>query len=167
MKNLSERSKKSFLKFFSGELSPTAFASWIYSTENLEDELGAEYFFDLIDLDFRKISDVEKARNKVAELYNAEMENAIIYDLVESVLNRMLAGTLPFSLGCKTLADLNVNGFDFIPDVFIGYSSEMLDEKSIEFYKDRISGDAQLLLLKLKENRNERSRKLDRANATD
>jgi hypothetical protein len=141
--------KHKFRDFYYDELTPSEFDEWLCTAANLEDVLGSDTFFQLIDLDYSSRDEVEEARHLVKRFYSEQLQSDICRDRVEDVLQGMLAGELELPRGCEILWDLSLNGADFIPAVFAGYASELEDPKWESFYRERVLKDAEEFLRKL------------------
>lgn len=110
--------KRKLRDFYYGELAPSEFDEWICTTAKLEDILGKDTFFQLIDVDYSNRDALEEARNFVQKIYNELIQSDLCRDRVRDVLEGMLVGEFELAQGCKILWDLSLNGADFIPAIF-------------------------------------------------
>lgn len=150
MSHLSDNTKYNFLQFYFGDSTTDDFSNWLWNSSELEEEVGGEAYLSLIDLDFRSRDDVEKAKDIVSNIYNSDCDNAIVYDKVLLSLESMIENRISLKEGCKVLADLSLEGYEFIPTSFVGYSSELDSSNDEEFYKDRIISDAKKIILQIR-----------------
>ena len=135
--------KHKFRDFYYYGFSPSEFDEWLCTTANLEDVLGSDRFFRLIDLDYSSRDALEEARQLVQKIYSELFRSDMRRDRVCDVLEGMLAGELELLQGCKILWDLSLSGADFIPAIFAGYASELEGPKWESFYRARLLKDAE------------------------
>ena len=138
--------KHKFRDFYYSKLAPSEFDEWLCATANLEDILGCDRYFQLVDLDYSSRDALEEAKHLAQKIYSELLRSDILRDRIRDVLEGMLAGELELPRGCKILWDLSLRGADFIPAIFAGYASELEDPKWESFYRDRLLKDAEKFL---------------------
>lgn len=151
---MSSKSKvmEMFLQFFFDQLSARDFESWLYTAADVEKKVGAENYLELINFDYNKKEDVYRAKEIIRATYEHLSTEAIFRDRARLVAKSMLHGDLSIMLGCKILADLSMDGFEFVPGVFVAYSGEfdrLKESEADEAYGERILRDVNLMLTSL------------------
>ena len=142
---LSNESKKWFMQFYFGIVSPKNFSEWLFKDTEIEKEIGKSAYFELIEKNYDDHLAVINTRKIVLRIYIAS-DADLKRDYAIYALQQMLNNKLALAQGCKILADLNADGCSFIPIVFVGYSSELDTPEKGKHYHDRILKDSRDLL---------------------
>jgi hypothetical protein len=143
------------LGFYFSDIELADFKRWLWSSNKIEGEIGADNYFKLIDLDLDTFDEIEKAKDYIKDIYRKLYHVDIRKDYVRLTLERMLSGKITITNGCKILADLAADGYTLVPIVFIGYSSELVNISAEQFYRERIINDVRKLLDNMNTNNNE------------
>ncbi len=126
-----------FYNFYFEETTIKNFEEWLYaSSSHVEDQLGEEFYFNLIELNYSKKKDIEKAKKLIEGICNNNKPDLLIKLRILHVLNNILNGTQPLSEGCDYIGNLGFDGYDFIPDIFEGLHGELSSKENEDFYKD-------------------------------
>lgn len=128
-----------------------SFAEWAYHESSLEGAIGKEDYLKLIEYDYRKTDEADGARTLVVSLYDKYADRPLVRDRVVELLEKMIRGEYSLKKGCEELSKYNMDGHDFIPMVFVGYASELVDDEKRDFYDERIKKDSMELLSVLKD----------------
>ena len=134
-----EETLRHLQEFYFRVATPAEFEKWLYSDQTRESALGAESYFNLIDVDYSKNSEIDRARLVVSTIYPGKLDGliaAFAKDSAEAALN----GNISLDRACRKLAELETSGetklpaiFDFIVDALDrGTSAEHLREDMIE-----------------------------------
>ena len=78
--------KRKFCDFYYGELMPSEFDKWICTTSIIEDMVGNDMYFQLIDIDYSNSGKLEKAKYLVNKIYTEVFQADICRDRVRDVL---------------------------------------------------------------------------------
>jgi len=130
---------------FFDDLSPKNFSGWLNENTKIEEEIGKNAYFELIEKNYNDHLAVIDARKIILKLYN-DANADLKRDYAIHALQQMLNNKFPLAKGCKILANLNADGCAFVPIVFAGYSSELNNLEQEEYYRDRIIKDSRNLL---------------------
>ena len=145
LEHLRASTKKNFMAFYFDEMSLSAFKCWLRSDSELHEEIGHENYSNLINFNNNLDVDGKLVKTLIEEIYTSKQKSHIAYDRALSITQKMLNGEISLKKGCKILADMEMNGYDFIPPVFDGYDSEMDRLNNVDFYKEDIIADAKKL----------------------
>ena len=147
---LKEIIKKKFIEFYYGYTLMDDFEKWLYFEKNLQNYIGEDFYLSLISLDYKKHDAIKDAKELVRNIYRYEEGVPIEWDVALYIAQLMIDNSISLTKGCRILSDLNMDGANFIPLSFVGYSSEIERLGTDSFYRDRILTDAKDLLSKLK-----------------
>ena len=164
MKELSEVSKRTFLRLIEGDLPIRDFERWVYdNSDRLENELSSEAHLDLIAFAYKRAGCFDELKNMILE-YIDTMEFKLWR--TKKLLTEIIENKIDLVLATRKLKELYYNGCsDFIPVALgVGYESELDDVpvpseyvefqrheveeklKKVDWYKDYIISDAKELL---------------------
>jgi hypothetical protein len=141
-----------FLQFFFDQLPARDFESWLYTTADIEKKVGTENYLELVSLDYDTKEGVHRAKEIIRSTYDHLSTDTIFRDRARLVAKSMLDGDLSIVLGCRILANLSMDGLEFVPGVFVAYSGEYdrLEESvANDAYTERILQDVNLMLTDL------------------
>lgn len=142
--------KKKFIEFYYGHTLKDDFEKWLYSEKNLQNCTSEDFYLSLISLDYKKHDATKDAKKLIRDIYRYEEGVDIELDIVLYITQLMIDNSISLTKGCRILSDLNIDGANFIPLSFVGYSSEIERLGTDSFYRNRILTDAKDLLNKLK-----------------
>lgn len=147
---LNEIIKEKFIEFYCGNIPMSDFEEWLYFEEHLQNYISEDFYLSLISLDYKKHDAIKDAKELVRNIYKYKEGISIEWDVALYIAQLMLDNSISLTKGSRILSDLNMNGANFIPLSFVGYSSEIERLGTDSFYRDRILTDAKDLLSKLK-----------------
>jgi hypothetical protein len=141
-----------FFQFFFDQLPARDFESWLYTASDVEKKVGAENYLELVSLDYDTKEGVYRAKEIIRFTYDHLSTDTIFRDRARLVAKSMLDGDLSIVMGCRILANLSMDGFEFVPGVFVAYSGEydrLKERVANDAYKERILRDVHLMLADL------------------
>lgn len=153
MLNLADDIKIHFRKFYFGDISVDSFTEWLYANAELENVIGYDHWYALLEFDYRKRDDIDLAKKLVKQLYEAQKPDLLIIEHAKSIAENVLDNSLGLHDGCRKLAQLLYKDYPraekYIDLVFTGYEDELERLDNTNFYDDRILADVKKLLANL------------------
>ena len=137
-------------RFLSGQMSSADFEQWFYTTPELESVLGARAFHDLMVFDFKQRDAGSELLKLVRSIYEYARPGRLARDRAFRIAQDLLSGSVEMHEGVRTLAELCLDGHDWIPSVFVNVLSEFGDIPRREQYA---LWEPDALKLKLEEGR--------------
>src|SRR5690606_38959133 len=110
--------QKQFYNVYKGQISISEFEEWLYKTQEIENVYGNEFYFSLLDLDYRK----KHIKNKLEKLIEPkipfnEFEQTRIVSLLENI--KYEKGDIVEIL--EQLYDDYCNGYSFLRYLGLSY----------------------------------------------
>ena len=136
--------KDLLISFYFGEISKSDFYKGIVQTD-FEKIVGESDYLQLFEVDSRSL------KLAIKHIYIKQVSKEIEVDKALNTAKGVVSGLISIDKGVQILCTMNSNGISIIPDVFVGYYSEIERLGSNEFYKDRIISDLESLILSLEE----------------
>jgi hypothetical protein len=113
-------------RLLAGEVSVGEFEARVYRSLELEDELGAAAYLDLLAFDYRQPHADVPLEKLVEAIYEHHRPGSLMRDRAYRLACGLLDGSIPLHLAIRTLAALSHQG-RWIGSDFVGISSELDD----------------------------------------
>ncbi len=121
-------------RLLSLEIPVREFEQWIYDSPELEQILGAEEYLELLAFNYGQPDAAYELRKKVASIYESHRPGRLILDRVWRLSCGLIIGVVPLPRAVHQLAGLWYDGHEWIPNEFVGISSELDDIPPPEQY---------------------------------
>ncbi|WP_019866860.1 hypothetical protein [Methylovulum miyakonense] len=140
-----------FRLFFFDEESVDSFIKWLYASKEIEQAIGYENYYSLLEIDYRQPDNVYTAKQIVKKIYEKDKQGKLVIDQGISIAENILNGSIGLHDGCRKLADLCLADLcsdrnEYIDRVFVAYVDELDRLEDTNFYDDRIMDDVKKLL---------------------
>ena len=145
--------KDTFIRFYFDEMDLSDFERLIHSEKAVENLVGKDEFWELINTDFSSKDGVYVAKKILGEAYERATHETVFHGRARSVAKGILAGLVSLDAGCRILAALSVDGSEFVPSVFVAYSDEfdrLPPNVAMDAYKERVLNDVKTMLAGLR-----------------
>lgn len=119
---VSKNNKLQFLKFLNDEISIEDFEQWIYTESSLEEELGDNYYLELIEFNFHKSA----AKYELSKIINNIIGEGEIYlyqinQILDSIEEGLKSNQDLLATSLIKTYDLYCDGLDFLEGLGMGY----------------------------------------------
>lgn len=111
--------------FLSGEMPAADFEQWVLATPGLEIALGARAHGQLAAFDFQQQHAAHELFQLVRSIYEGARPARLARDRAVRIARGLLSGSVPIHDGVRRLAELCMDGHDWVPGIFVGVSSEL------------------------------------------
>jgi hypothetical protein len=119
-------------RHLAGEVPVGEFESWVYATPELERDLGAHAYVDLLAFDYRQAHvDLELAK-LVQSIYERGRPDFLLRDRAYRYAVGLVTGALPVPNAVHGLANLWYRGYEWVWAEFAGISSDFDDHPGPE-----------------------------------
>lgn len=117
---MSEESSWLFLEqFLAGVVSAADLEGWLQSTPGLEAALGSRAYQDLKSFDSRQPQAEEELAKLVRSIYEYSRPGRLARDRAFRIARGLVNGNVPIQDGVRALAALCMDGYDWIPGMFV------------------------------------------------
>lgn len=117
---MSEESSWLFLEqFLAGEVSAADLEAWFRSTPGLEAALGSRAYQDLKSFDSRQPQPGEELVKLVRSIYEYARPGRLARDRAFRIARGLVNGNVPIHDGVRALAALCMDGYDWVPGMFV------------------------------------------------
>jgi hypothetical protein len=110
--------------FLSGEMSPADFERWVCTTPELESALGARACRELLAFDFQPPHAPQDLFHLVRSIYEWARPGRLARDRAFRIARGLLIGSVQIHDGVRRLAELCMDGHDWVPGIFVSVNSE-------------------------------------------
>ena len=110
-----------------GEVSLGDFEQWVYTSPDLESEIGSKEYHELLAFDYRQSDAKHEFRKLLETIYNARRPGMLVRDRVWRLACLLRSGPQDFARTVGELASLWYGGYKWIPADFAGIDSELDD----------------------------------------
>ena len=110
--------------FLSGEISPADFERWFFTTSELESALGTRAYRELLAFDFQQRHAAHELPQLVRSIYQWARPGRLAWDRAFRIARGLLSGMVQIHDGVRTLAELCMDGHDWVPSIFVNVNSE-------------------------------------------
>jgi hypothetical protein len=118
MPEISQNIKEILFRILSGEMLIEEFENWVYSLNELEDNLNSGDYFDLISFDYKKQGAIYEVQNLIRHFIDpSEFELWKIRNLLADALNR----TGDYTSAIRKFYDLYCHGYEFMDNLGLDY----------------------------------------------
>jgi len=111
-------------QFLAGEMSPADFEQWLCTTNDLETTLGARAYRELLAFDFKQRDAAYELARLVRSVYEYTRPGMLARDRAFRIARGLLNGSVQIHDGVRVLAELCLDGHDWVPSVFVGVKSQ-------------------------------------------
>ena len=111
-------------QFLSGEISSADLERWFESTPELEVVLGTRAYGDLLAFDFRQRDAAHELSKLVRSIYEYGRPARLAWDRAFRIARGLLSGSVQTHDGVRALAELSMDGHDWVPSIFVNLRSE-------------------------------------------
>ncbi len=158
MNKLLKKTRLHFRNFYFKVEKPLVFSQWLYESDTIEKELDEKDYLTLISFNYNNTDEVCDAQILIRELYNSAHENLLHIDRANEIIELSLNSDIELAKGCRLLADIVADGYDFVDEIFIGYASEFDRLGETDHYDERIKNDLMALSSKLEKEKQIKSK---------
>lgn len=115
-------------RFLYDDISHCELETWFNNyIHNYNYDINNPFLNELITFDFRQKDAKNKLKNSLKEVWLKTYSEEITYERVKRILRDIINESTPVNQGCHELSGLYFSGYEFIPNDFDEYYSEMLD----------------------------------------
>jgi hypothetical protein len=111
-------------RFLAGEMSSADLEQWLYATSEAESILGARAYAELLSFDFRQPHAAQELPKLVRSVYEYTRPGRLARDRAFRIAQGLLSGSVEMPSGVRVLAELCLDGHDWVPSVFVNMKSE-------------------------------------------
>ena len=111
--------------FLSGEISAVDLERWLTSTPDLESALGTRPYRELLAFDFRQPNAAQELQGLVRSIYESARPARLARDRAYRIARGLLSGSVQVHDGVRALAELCLDGHDWVPGVFVHLKWEL------------------------------------------
>jgi hypothetical protein len=111
-------------QFLSGAMSSADFEQWFRSTPELESVLGARAYGALLAFDFQQQDAAHELSQLVRSIYEWARPGRLARDRAFRIARELLSGSVQIQDGVRALAELCMDGHDWVPGIFVHVQSE-------------------------------------------
>lgn len=122
---------QTFDRFLAGELPVDELEQWLFSSDDIAEELAPDEHAALLAVEFGADDADRLARGAVSALYEAHRPGRLAHDRAERIARGMLSGEITTGAGARALARLREEGHDWIPEAFDGIVRALDDVPSM------------------------------------
>jgi len=137
-------------QFLAGEMTSADFDRWFHGTSELESALGTRAYGALLAFDFRRQDAAPELWKLVRSIYESARPARLARDRAFRVARGLLNGSVQLHDGVRVLAELCLDGHDWVPAIFVNVKSEFDKIPRLEQYDQ---WDPAALAVKLEEGR--------------
>jgi hypothetical protein len=110
--------------FLSGEMSAADFEQWLSAASELESLLGTRAYRELLAFDFRQANVAQELFKHVRSIYEYARPGRLARDRAFRIARGLLSGSIRIHDGVRALAELCLDGHDWVPGIFVQVNSE-------------------------------------------
>lgn len=121
-------------QFLAGEISAADFEQWFCTTSELESALGSRAYRELFAFDFRQQNAAHELLKLVRSIYEWARPGRLARDRGFRIAQGLLSGNVQIHDGVRTLAELCVDGHDWVPSIFVNVQAKLDEIPSPEQY---------------------------------
>jgi hypothetical protein len=111
-------------RFLAGEMSSADLEQWLYATSEAESILGARAYAELLSFDFRQPHAAQELPKLVRSVYEYTRPGRLARDRAFRIAQGLLSGSVEIPSGVRVLAELCLDGHDWVPSVFVNMQSK-------------------------------------------
>jgi hypothetical protein len=111
-------------QFLGGEMSPADFERWFHTTPELEAALGIRAYRDLLAFDSQPEHAGQELLKLVRSVYEYARPGRLARDRAFRIARGLLSGMVETQDGVRALAELCLDGHDWVPGLFVNVKSE-------------------------------------------
>jgi len=111
-------------QFLSGEMSSADFERWFHTTSELESVLGERAYGELLAFDFQQRHAADELSKLVRSIYEWARPARLARDRAFRIARELLSGSVVIHDGVRALAQLCLDGHDWVPGIFVNVQSK-------------------------------------------
>jgi hypothetical protein len=111
-------------KFLAGEMSSADVEQWLYTTSEAESILGTRAYTELLTFDFRQPQAAQELLKLVRSIYEYTRPGRLARDRAFRIAQGLLSGSVEIHNGVRVLAELCLDGHEWVPSVFVNVKSK-------------------------------------------
>jgi hypothetical protein len=111
-------------QFLAGEMSAADFERWFHTSAELESVLGARAYGELLAFDFQQQHAADELIKLVRSIYEWARPARLARDRAFRIARGLLSGSVEIHDGVRALAELCMDGHDWVPGIFVNVQSE-------------------------------------------
>ena len=111
-------------QFLAGEISSADFEQWFCTTSELESALGSRAYRELFAFDFRQRDAANELLKLVRSIYEWARPARLARDRGFRIARGLLSGMVEIHDGVRVLAELCMDGHDWVPGLFVNVKAE-------------------------------------------
>ena len=112
-------------QFLAGEMPAADFEQWFHNTAELESALGARAYRELLAFDFQQRDAAYELSQLVRSIYQWARPGRLAWDRAFRISRGLLSGSVQTQDGVRILAELCLDGHDWVPSIFVNAKSDI------------------------------------------
>jgi hypothetical protein len=112
-------------RFLSGEMSSADLEQWLCTSSEAENILGPRAYAELLGFDFRQPHAPHELSKLVRSVYEYSRPGRLARDRAFRIAEGLISGSVEIPSGVRVLAQLCLDGHDWVPSVFVNVQSEL------------------------------------------
>jgi hypothetical protein len=112
-------------RWLAGEISTVALEQWVYGSPYLETILGPDDHLALVSFDYHQAHADIELRRLVLQVYNHHRPGRLARDRARRLATGLVDGTIDLLPAVHALAQLGLEGNDWVPSTFVAIDSDL------------------------------------------